>query len=83
MKKIYPNYFIKGIYYLRKQPLKFECQEELISQEDIQNLFIGRSRLIKKSSEYKIESKYLKRIKYLEKLLDGNNIAYKSFDCIF
>lgn len=80
MKKLTPNYLQSGIFYCRKQLLKFESNNELISQEDILNLFMGLCRLIKKSSEYVLESKYIKRIKYLERLLDLNSIPYKSIE---
>ena len=80
MKKVYPNYEKFGVYYCRKQLLRFEPQEDLISQEDILSLFMGLCRLIKKSSEYKLENKYVNRIKYLEKLLTSHNIHYKPFN---
>jgi len=83
MKKLMPNYVLSGIYYSRKKPLRFEGESDLVSQEDMLNLFMGLCRLIKKSSEYKLENKYLSRIKYLEKLLDKNNIRYKSFERLF
>ena len=57
-----------GIYYTRKQILKFE-NAKLLSDRDILNLFNGFIRLIKKSVEIKLESKYLFEINKLKKEL--------------
>ncbi|MGN0961408.1 MAG: hypothetical protein ACI4PF_04335 [Christensenellales bacterium] len=58
MKKIKPNYIITGKYFTCKQILKFQNYNELISDDDIVNLFMGLVRLIKKSTELKMEAKY-------------------------
>ncbi|MBE5758293.1 MAG: hypothetical protein E7345_05185 [Clostridiales bacterium] len=79
MKKLIPNKFQCGVYYSKRQILRFLNQEELVSNEDILSLFMGLCRLIKKSSEYTIESKYLKRINYLEKTLEKHNISYNKY----
>lgn len=79
MKKLIPNKFQCGVYYSKRQVLRFSSQEELVSNEDILSLFMGLCRLIKKSSEYTIESKYLKRINYLEKTLEKHNISYNKY----
>ena len=76
MKKLIPNKYQSGVYYVRRQILKFSTSSELVSQEDILSLFMGLCRLIKKSSEYALESKYLNRIEYLEKILQKHNISY-------
>lgn len=57
-----------GIYYTRKQILKFE-NAKLLSDSDILNLFNGFIRLIKKSVEIELESKYLFEINKLKKEL--------------
>jgi len=66
MKRIKANYNMKGIFYPCCHVLKFKNNNELISEEDIYNLFAGLYRLIKKSTEIEIEEKYLNRIKFLE-----------------
>ena len=56
------------IYYIKPRLLHFE-NESLISDEDITHLFLGFVRLMKKSIELDIESKYLNKIKRLEQQL--------------
>lgn len=60
-----PNYIISGVYFFNKQILKFQPYSELISDEDILNLFVGMVRLIKRTTELKMEAKYEKQIKEL------------------
>lgn len=70
------NYYMKKstkhivykIFYQNSRILKFN-NNEIISEEDIFNLFSGFVRLIKKSVEIKMEDKYLNRINYLENKL--------------
>lgn len=71
--KIKPNYIISGIFYPKKQILKFQNKNEIISDEDIINLFVGFVKLIKKSVEFKLESKYVREINRLKKELDIQN----------
>lgn len=46
------------IFYCKKQILKFKANSELITDEDINNLFSGLVGLIKKNTEIKMEEKY-------------------------
>jgi len=46
------------IFYCRKQILKFKANSELITDEDINNLFYGLVNLIKKNTEIRLEEKY-------------------------
>ena len=62
------NRFVSGCYFAKPQLIKFE-ENKLISDEDLINLFMGLTRLIKHSTEVELESKYLGRIKYLERKL--------------
>lgn len=70
MKKIVANYYKKGKYYIYKKIMQFPTCEDIISDDDIISLFLGLVRLIKKSTEIKIEEKYEKEIFKLKKELD-------------
>lgn len=61
-----PNYNLSGRYYINKQILQFQNYTELISDDDIINLFMGLVRLIKRSAEMKIEAKYSREIEQLK-----------------
>lgn len=61
-----PNYILSGRYFSHKQILQFPRTNELITDEDIFNLFAGMIRLVKKSAEAKVESKYMREIKILK-----------------
>ena len=54
-----------GVYYFTPKVLKFK-NLSIISDDDMIHLFMGFVRLIKKSVEIDVESKYLKKIKILE-----------------
>ena len=49
---------ITGIFYTKRQVLKFPQQEEYITDEDINDLFLGLIELVKKNTELKCEQKY-------------------------
>ena len=66
MKKVENCKNIKGVYYIKKRLLKFEKPYDLLSDDDMLNLFMGFVRLIKRSAEIEVESKYLSQIKNLE-----------------
>lgn len=65
-----PNYALTGKYFASKQILKFQSYSELITDEDIMNLFMGLVKLIKKSTEMKMEAKYEKEIELLKDKLN-------------
>lgn len=69
MKKVMLNKNCCGIYYTRKQVLKFERRKESLSDEDILNLFMGFIRLIKKSTEIEVEERYLLEITKLKNII--------------
>ena len=60
------NREVCGVYYLRKRLLKFKNPSEMISNEDIMNLFAGFVRLIKKSAQIEMEEKYCNQILQLK-----------------
>lgn len=68
-----PNYYIKGTFFKNKQILKFQNYSELVSDEDIINLFLGMVRLIKKSTEMKMEARYIREIESLKRELSLKN----------
>lgn len=68
-----PNYYIKGTFFENKQILKFQNYSELVSDEDIINLFLGMVRLIKKSTEMKMEARYIREIECLKRELSLKN----------
>lgn len=55
----------KHIFYFKKRILKFK-NNNLVSDDDITNLFLGLVKLIKKNTELKLEEKYISRINALE-----------------
>jgi len=63
------NYYMNKVFYCTKRLLKFKSPNELVSDEDLMNLFVGFVRLIKKSSELEAEEKYSKKIAKLEREL--------------
>lgn len=73
MKIFKPNYIVSGRYFASKQILRFQNYNELISDEDIINLFMGLVRLIKKSTEMKMEAKYAKEIACLKSALNSKS----------
>lgn len=72
MKKIKANYDLSGIYYIRKQILQFNIDNDMITDEDIMSLFMGIVRLIKNSCEIQAEEKYLKIINKLKREISMN-----------
>ena len=46
MKKLIPNKFQCGVYYSKRQVLRFSSQEELVSNEDILSLFMTKEHLL-------------------------------------
>ena len=66
MERLRARYNKSGNYYCTPHILKFRKNNELISEEDIYNLFSGFVRLIKKSVELEIEDRYANKIKNLE-----------------
>ena len=58
MLKIKRNNNITGKFYTRKQILQFPCMEDMITDEDILDLFKGLIELVKRSTEMKVERKY-------------------------
>lgn len=69
MKYLKPNYKVTGAFFENRKILKFRNHYELISDDDIINLFMGLVRLIKKSTEMKVEARYLKEIESLKNSL--------------
>lgn len=65
------NREIYGVFYTKKRILKFKNPSEMISNEDIMNLFAGFVRLIKKSAQLEVEEKYCNQIHQLK-----NEIKY-------
>lgn len=63
---IIPNKKITGVFFAKKQILKFEKRYDYVSDEEILNLLLGFVRLIKKSTEVRLEEKYLKEISLLK-----------------
>jgi len=62
MIKLLPNKNIGGIYFAHKKILRFESRQDIITDNDITDLFMGLINLIKKSTEIKLEEKYMKII---------------------
>ena len=68
------NYYMKNsntvsqnlVFYFKKRIMKFKNPNQLISDDDIMNLFFFLVNLIKKNTEMKIEEKYLNKIAKLE-----------------
>ena len=70
MKKLKPNKTSFGVYLTHKKILKFQSPNDYISDDDIFDLFIGLMNLIKKSTELKVENKYIYEINHLKKELE-------------
>ena len=65
-----------GVFYFQKKILKFPPREDIITDEDIKDLFLGLIELVKKNAELKVEQKYEKVIDVLKSELrtfKGNN----------
>lgn len=58
MIRIKRNNSISGRFFAKKQLLQFPCMEDMITDQDILDLFKGLIELVKKSTEMKIERKY-------------------------
>lgn len=69
MKKILINRNKSGIYFTKKQILKFEKPDYMLSDEDILNLLMGFVKLIKKSTQIEVENRYLMQIRKLQSKL--------------
>ena len=67
MRYLVPNKNQRGIYFESKQILKFPIQNDYISDSDIHDLFMGLINLVKKTTELKIEDKYIAEIQSLKK----------------
>lgn len=70
---------IKGKYFATKRLLKFRNSQDIITDSDIMNLFMGFINLLKSVSEQRVEQKYtseilrLKReINYLKQIKNVN-----------
>lgn len=62
------------VFYFKKRILKFKKPNQLISDEDIVNLFLGVVNLIKKNTELKMEEKYMGLINNLKaKIRNGGS----------
>ena len=75
--KLKANRVLSGIFYTKRHVLKFESNQEIISEEDILDLFIGLVRLIRRSAEVSIEEKYQRELNDLKRELTrikNNNI---------
>ena len=55
------------VFFVNKQILKFKSPSGIVSDEDINNLFFGLVRLIKRNCELSLEEKYLQKINKLER----------------
>ncbi len=65
-----------GVFYFQKKILKFPPREDIITDEDIKDLFLGLIELVKRNTELKVEQKYEKVIDVLKSELrtfKGNN----------
>ena len=58
MVKLKKNKYMSGRFYIRKQVLQFPGREDMITDEDILDLFKGLIELVKRNAEMKIEQKY-------------------------
>ena len=67
MKKLKHNRIYQGKYYIYKKVLQFEGRQDIISDRDIIDLFFGLVNLIKKTTEIKIEEKYISIVNSLKK----------------
>ena len=77
MVKIKANYITRGKFFVSKRILKFQSNSELITDEDIINLFLGLVRLIKKSTEIKTEEKYSMKITMLKREIENLKMHIK------
>lgn len=58
MVKFKRNKYMTGRFYIRKQILQFPGREDIITDDDILDLFKGLIELVKRNTEMKIEQKY-------------------------
>ena len=65
MNNLKPNKRVMGKFFTKYKVLKFEIKSDLISDDDIMDLFMGLVRLIKKNTELVMEEKYLNAINQL------------------
>ena len=70
MRILSPARKFRGIYFENQRVLQFKKSDELISEDDIFNLFLGFVRLIKRSVEIEVENRYESKINSLEKELE-------------
>ena len=66
-----PNKTINGVYYTRIKVLQFKPQVDLVSDEDIMDLFMGLVRLIKRNAELEVEERYLDKIKSMTRKIES------------
>ncbi|MBE5736647.1 MAG: hypothetical protein E7356_04795 [Clostridiales bacterium] len=71
MIKLRPNKSISGVYYTRIKVLQFKPQVDLVSDEDIMDLFMGLVRLIKRNAELEVEERYLDKIKSMTRKIES------------
>ena len=69
MIKLRSNKKVKGKFCSNQQILQFPKREEIISDEDIMDLFKGLIELIKKNTELRVEKKYEYMLDVLKKEL--------------
>ena len=71
MIKLRPSKSISGVYYTRIKVLQFKPQVDLVSDEDIMDLFMGLVRLIKRNAELEVEERYLDKIKSMTRKIES------------
>lgn len=57
---------LTGVFYFNKRILKFPKREDIITDEDIKDLFLGLVELVKKNTELKVEQRYERLINVLK-----------------
>lgn len=67
MVKYKKNNNMCGVFYCKKQILQFPKREEVITDEDILDLFKGLIELVKRNVEMKLEVKYARIIDVLKR----------------
>ena len=65
------------VFFVNKQILKFQSPSGIVSDDDINNLFFGLVRLIKRNCELSLEEKYLQKIRNINEENTKNNLACK------
>ena len=66
MFKLKPNKSVEGKFFVKGAILQFDAQHRFISDEDINDLFLGLVELIKKNVSIQIEHKYMSEIDSLK-----------------